>query len=124
MHFLPRRKHVEIISPCHVKLRIANRRQKLQSTNQKRKKKQTVREDKKGDRKPKAAVAATKTSRSLSVSQSQWIVKTDGCVEHILETVCDCLQCRNYKLWYDLVCAGMVGKTKSIQDKFLCEQCH
>lgn len=35
----------------------------------------------------------------------------------------DWIQCLGCENWYELVCAGMAGKPKTVQEKFKCQEC-
>ena len=106
----------------------------------KKKRKQTVREDKpRGPKPKKSSKSASNSRRGMSQkrepssrssklnNESQDYDKPDnycaGCGEHVSESTSDWLQCRSCKLWYELECAGMLGKPQNIQDKFVCELC-
>ena len=111
-----------------------DRRKKTPVTGSKeksRKKKQIVRKDKPRGRKPKGKAAAKTKANARAASRPELELADSedneycaGCGEHISVTVCDWLQCRRCQLWYDIECAGMVGKAKTIQDQFVCDQCN
>jgi len=103
----------------------------------KKKKKQTVRKDKPRGRKPKQYVSPTavsvfcqptpKHARRMPRKQSMDIDNSDNCCtacgELFSEATSDWLQCRSCHSWYELECAGMLGKSKAVQNKFVCELC-
>ena len=105
-------------------------------------KKQTCRKDKPIGRRPKGQTAS-KTTRitteqkragrkekinrrlknTVPNDDSDDEVSCAGCGENFSESTDKWVQCRRCDLWYELVCAGLIGKSTAIQNKFICEQC-
>lgn len=80
------------------------------------KKKQTCRQDKRRGPKPKPKPTAARTADDLNASCA-------GCGERYLDSTDEWLQCLKCRLWYELTCSGVMGKSKAIQAKFVCDQC-
>jgi len=109
---------------------------KTDSRKAKKAPKQKVRKDKARGRKPKAKTAKSAkkacTSRPVKSKKSKQSAAQDsdedmtccaGCGEHFCDSTEDWLQCRGCGLWFEVTCAGLIGKSKVIQQQFVCEQC-
>lgn len=93
---------------------------------ERRPKKQTCRKDKRRGPKPKACLNLNFVAGNSKQKSSEHDNPDDycaGCGEHVSESNSDWIQCRRCSLWYELECAGMLGKPRSSQNKFICEVC-
>lgn len=95
------------------------------SKQNKKSKKLTCREDKPRGRKPGSKNQKTQKKAHLqSVKKSKVnSVCCAGCGENEDDSVEDWIACIKCQMWYELSCAGMLGKPKHIQDSFLCGDC-
>ena len=106
----------------------------------KKKKKATCRQDKPRGRRPSKATDAelqkkskkkpvipksTQGGRKVGVaSKTQTdVVCCAGCGEMEVDSVEEWIACTECQTWYELPCAGLLGKPKNIQDLFVCEEC-
>lgn len=101
------------------------------------KKKLPVRQDKPRGRRPDTQKSVAKTlkmtperAKCNQPKSKRKVAEIDGhteccggCGESFIESTDDWLQCRRCGLWFEMTCVGMLGKSKAVQDMFLCDQC-
>ena len=107
-----------------------------------RKKKLKCREDKPRGRRPSKAIGADLQKKNKKchdgtrggrkVSQAKMASKTQtgvglvccaGCGELEDDSVEDWIACTQCQTWYELPCAGLLGKPRRMQDLFVCKEC-
>jgi len=106
----------------------------------KKKKKATCRQDKPRGRRPSKATDAELQKKSKKkpvipkstqgghkvgvASKTQTdVLCCAGCGEMEVDSVEEWIACTECQTWYELPCAGLLGKPKNIQDLFVCEEC-
>lgn len=86
-------------------------------------KKLTIREDKPRGRRPNNQNKQRQANiRSVKKSKSNTVCCA-GCGEMEDESMEDWIACIKCHTWYELSCAGVIGKPKHIQDSFMCGDC-
>ena len=76
-------------------------------------------------RKGKGKAIAKRSKKHESVTTPQYLPDSEcaGCGELYEESIEEWLGCRQCKTWYELSCAGMIGKSQAQKDAFTCKDC-